>query len=235
MKKQIAACLACAALSVGAAASAQAQATPAPQTHSEHDKTQKHEGSAAADQQHPMPAMTDAQFASMMVKHHQGGIEMARIEEQRGSSAAVKALATKIRESQERDIAAMKPYATSAASCCAQAGHAAGHPAPGGSTPSDHAASGAANQQGPGHADHHAMMEQQSQAMMKRLQSASGSDLDQAFLEEMAKHHRMALQMIEHTTFQNAELRRLADRMKADQQQEMDEIAKLGGRAEPSK
>src|SRR5688572_3073383 len=178
MKKHIAACLACAALSVGPAASAQGQSASEPQTHSEHDKTQKHEGSASGDQQHTMPGMTDAQFVPMMIKHHQDGIDMARMEEQRGSSAAVKALAAKIRESQERDIAAMKPYAASGTSCCAQAGHAAGQPAPGSSTASEHGASAAANQHGPAHAEHHAMMEQQSRAMMTRLKSASGNDLD---------------------------------------------------------
>jgi len=44
-----------------------------------------------------MMGMTDAMFVPMMIKHHQQGIEMARLEEERGSTAPVKALAAKIR------------------------------------------------------------------------------------------------------------------------------------------
>ena len=37
-------------------------------------------------------SMTDAEFVPMMTQHHQHGIELARAEEERGSSAAVKSL-----------------------------------------------------------------------------------------------------------------------------------------------
>jgi uncharacterized protein (DUF305 family) len=55
-----------------------------------------------------MQGLTDAQFVPMMIKHHQQGIEMARLEEQRGSSASVKALAAKIRQSQGKELAELK-------------------------------------------------------------------------------------------------------------------------------
>ena len=49
-----------------------------------------------------MQGLTDASFVQMMSKHHQQGIEMARMEEERGASASVKQLAAKIRQSQEK-------------------------------------------------------------------------------------------------------------------------------------
>ena len=90
-----------------------------------------------------MQGLTDAQFVPMMIKHHEQGIEMARLEEQRGSSASVKALAGKIRQSQEKELAELK-------------GHAAHH---GGATGTS------------GHAEHDKMMEQQGQAMMSTLKA----------------------------------------------------------------
>lgn len=155
-------------------------------------------------------AMTEAEFVPMMIKHHQDGIEMARVEEERGSSAAVKGLAAKIRQSQEREIGELKAHAQ----------HAAG-------------AQGTAGQTE--HGDHSKMMEQQSQATMKRLRSASGEALDHAFLEEMAKHHQMALHMIERTKFQSAELNKVAQKMAAGQREELKELKKLEGGHRPSK
>jgi uncharacterized protein (DUF305 family) len=69
------------------------------------------EGASATQHQQALEGLTDVQFASMMVKHHQDGIEMARLEEQRGSSASVKSLAAKIRQSQEKDLLTLKTHA----------------------------------------------------------------------------------------------------------------------------
>ena len=182
--KYIAMCIAFSAITIHAATAVRAQ-KPAD------DKVAPH--------QQMMREMTDAEFVAMMIKHHQDGIEMARVEEGRGSSAEVKALAAKIRQSQERELKELK----------AHSGHAAG-------------AKGTS-----GHATHDKMMEQQSQATMKRLKSASGEALDHAFLEEMAKHHQMAIEMTERTKFQNAELRKLSQKMAAGQRQELAELKKL--------
>ena len=142
--------------------------------------------------------LTDAQFVSMMTKHHQDGIEMAKREEAEGAAAPVKALAGKIRQAQERELSELKPHSS--------------HGAP----PSEMAS----------HAEHQ-KMEQESQASMKRLQSASGNALDRVFLEEMAKHHQMAIDMVGRTTFKNAELRQMAQKMAAAQKQELSEIKQL--------
>lgn len=143
-----------------------------------------------------MMGMSDAMFVAMMIKHHQQGIEMARLEEERGSAASVKALAAKIRQSQEKELAELQAHA-------------------------DHAAQG-----GPDHAKHDKMMEQQSQSMMAKLKSLSGAALDHAFLEHMAKHHQMAISMTESAKLQDPELKKLAQKMVAGQRQELAELKK---------
>lgn len=146
--------------------------------------------------------LTEAQFVTMMTKHHQDGIEMAKREESGGASAEVKALAAKIRQSQERELSEMKPHSSHAAPASEMSGHA-----------------------------EHQKMEQQSQASMKRLESASGAALDRAFLEEMAKHHQMAIDMVGRTTFKNAEMRQMAQKMAAGQKQELGELKQLQKKA----
>ena len=143
-----------------------------------------------------MMGMTDATFVPMMIKHHQHGIDMARLEEERGSSASVKALAGKIRQSQEKELAELKAHA-------------------------EHVAKGTS-----GHAEHDKMMEQQSQSMMAKLKSASGAALDHAFLEQMAKHHEGAVAMTEGAKLQDPELKKLAQKMLTSQRQELAELKK---------
>jgi uncharacterized protein (DUF305 family) len=143
-----------------------------------------------------MMGMTDAMFVPMMIRHHQHGIEMARLEEERGSSASVKALAARIRQSQEKELAELKAHAEQA---------------PKGTS---------------GDAAHDEMMAQRSQSMMAKLKSASGADLDHAFLEQMAKHHEGAVTMTEGAKLQDPELKKLAQKMLTDQRQELAELRK---------
>lgn len=141
-----------------------------------------------------MMGMPDAMFVSMMIKHHQQGIEMASLEEARGASASVKTLAAKIRQGQEKELADLKAHGQ--------------HATPGMS----------------GHADHEKMMAQQSQATMAKLKNASGAALDHAFLEEMAKHHEMAIRMTETAKLEAPELKKLAQAMLTSQRQELSEL-----------
>jgi uncharacterized protein (DUF305 family) len=143
-----------------------------------------------------MMGLTDAMFVPMMIKHHQHGIEMARLEEDGGSSASVKALAAKIRQSHEKELAELKSHA-------------------------EHAAKGTS-----GHAEHDKMMEQHSQSMMAKLKSVSGAALDHAFLEQMAKHHEGAIAMTEGAKLQDPDLKQLAQKMLAEQRQELAELKK---------
>lgn len=160
----------------------------------------------------PMSAMTDMEFAQMMTKHHQGAIEMAKLEESRGTRDEVKALAAKIREAQEREVKEMAHHASMPMTGTARdaaAGHE-GH--------------GAMMQK------QHEMMQQQAMAAKKRIDDAAGAAVDQAFLEEMTKHHQMALEMISKAKLKDASLRKLSQKMAADQKRELGDFKKLKAR-----
>jgi len=182
-KRTIALCV-IAAGTIGFTSGVRAQ-TPAAAGTGQHDQMMK-----------GMMGMTDAMFVPMMIKHHQHGIEMARLEEERGAAASVKALAAKIRQSQEKELAELKAHA-------------------------EHVAKGTS-----GHAEHDKMMEQQSQSMMAKLKSASGAALDHAFLEQMAKHHEGAIAMTEGAKLQDPELKKVAQKMLTGQRQELAELKK---------
>jgi len=144
--------------------------------------------------QHDM-RMGEAEFAYLMAKHHQGGIEMAQVEEKGGSAADVKSLAAKIRSGQQSEVPKLKA-------------HAKGQP------------SAMASQ-------HEKDMQKEHMASMAILKGAKGAALDKAFAEEMIKHHQSALQMISQADLKDSELKQMADKMAANQKQEIAELQKV--------
>lgn len=58
----------------------------------------------------PMSGDPDRDFAQMMIPHHQGAIDMARIELESGKDPQLRQMAQKIIEDQEREIAALKGW-----------------------------------------------------------------------------------------------------------------------------
>lgn len=154
-----------------------------------------------ADAQHQMKAMSDADFVQMMTAHHQGGVEMSKVEETKGGNAAVKGLAGRIRQGQERDINEMASWTKR------------------------HAAARSADAK-----SHDAMMQKEHQQTMSRLNAASGDALDRLFASEMAKHHEMAIQMIDDATLKDPELRKMAARMKATQTEELKQLRRHASR-----
>jgi len=56
-------------------------------------------------------ADVDQAFASMMIEHHQGAVEMARLALDRAQHSEIKDLAGAIIDAQEREIAVMEPHA----------------------------------------------------------------------------------------------------------------------------
>jgi uncharacterized protein (DUF305 family) len=196
--------VATAVLAISAGGGAYAQAG-----HQGHDTKAK--GQHAGDHTTHMPALTDAQFVQMMIKHHKDGIELSKIEESRGREPAVKSLAAKMRQAQERDIAEMQS---------SHAEHAATKPE-GTSGHGEHAGQDAAMRK------HHEMMEQMAQDARIKVENASEADVDDTFLQTMIKHHEMALQMIEGAKLKDAGLRKMSQKMASEQKREIAEMKKL--------
>ena len=51
-----------------------------------------------------------AHFGHMMAKYHQGGIEMAQLEEKAGASTEMKQLAAKIRKGQQSELPQLRAH-----------------------------------------------------------------------------------------------------------------------------
>jgi uncharacterized protein (DUF305 family) len=58
----------------------------------------------------PMSGDPDVDFARMMIPHHQGAIDMARIELESGKDPQLRQMAQKIIEDQEREIATLREW-----------------------------------------------------------------------------------------------------------------------------
>lgn len=114
---------------------------------------------------------TDVQFATDMIPHHRQAVDMAALAATRASNAEVKALAAKIRQAQEPEIATMAGWLT-----------AWGEPVP-----------------SPG-AMHHDMDDMGgmpgmlTDAELRQLTAATGAALDTLFLKLMIKHHEGAVE-----------------------------------------
>ncbi len=147
---------------------------------------------------------TDVQFATDMIPHHRQAVEMAGLADTKASSAAVKALAAKIRKAQEPEIAAMSGWLT-----------AWGEPVP-----------------GAGHhdmGDMGGMPGMLTDTELRQLGAASGPAFDKLFLTLMIKHHEGAVETA--TTAQaqgsNPAVKQLAAAVVTSQSAEVTEMKAL--------
>lgn len=146
----------------------------------------------------------DVAFAQRMIPHHEQAIEMADMVLERGASAEVKALATRIKEAQGPEIELMRGWLE-------QWGEDTTNAEP-------HA--------GMGSSDEPTMM---TDADMDDLEKASGAELDKLFLEMMIRHHEGAIAMAE-TEVSDGEFPdavKLAKQIMQAQDAEIDEMRRL--------
>ncbi|MGA5410341.1 DUF305 domain-containing protein [Streptomyces lavendulocolor] len=118
----------------------------------------------------------DVDFAQSMIPHHRQAVMMADMAETRASSSDVKALAEKIEQAQEPEIATMSAWLT-----------AWGEEVPQGMDGMD----------GMHHGDATPMPGMMSDRQMNDMRGASGRAFDTMFLTQMIKHHEGAIVMAE--------------------------------------
>ena len=115
-------------------------------------------------------------FIDMTMMHHQQGIEMARLAEEKAQNARVKAFAAKTIAAQEKDLKQLQFLRDT---------HYSGRPV------MSHEQMMSHMQSMPGHGG--MMMDMEGD--MNKLRAATGSAFDRLFLDTMTMHHQMAVQM----------------------------------------
>ncbi|MGV9859678.1 DUF305 domain-containing protein [Gordonia sp. NPDC003425] len=160
----------------------------------------------------------DVMFNQMMIPHHQQAIAMADLVPSRTDNAAVRELATQIRNAQQPEIDQMT-----------QRLQAWGMPT---------MMSGSPSMQMGGHGDGHSMgsmqpsgMGMMSDAEMTALENARGAEFDRLWLQGMITHHQGAIDMANTELQQgvNPASRELAQQIKTSQQAEIDRMRQLLG------
>ena len=174
-------------------------------------KAQDHTGHAGHSTQGQAGEMPyDLHYIDMTLMHHEQGVEMARLAEQKARGAQVKAFARKTASEQERDTKELLRYRDTWY---------------GGRPQMDHAQMMAHMKDMPGHKgtqmDHGADLE--------KLRAATGAAFDRLFLDTMISHHRMAVEMSNEaaTKAEHAELKSFAKRVAAKQQAEIAEMNRI--------
>lgn len=141
--------------------------------------------------------LTETEFFPIIFRHHLVGIELARIEEERGVSPDIRMLAARIRDTWERNMALLQSGGGEAANIVPV------------SAP---------------------QMDELALTAFRRLESASGQELDRVFLEEMIRHHEVAIRLAKGTRFRSNELRALARRIAKEQKDGLKALKQLRSR-----
>ena len=153
----------------------------------------------------------DLHFIDMMIMHHRQGIAMARQAERKGSKAALKALAKKTADDQEKELLVLKKHR-------------------------DHWYAGApemdhSQMMAMGGMSGHGNMKMDMQGDIAKLQAATGKQFDRLFLDMMIPNRQMAIDMAQEATTkaEHAELKEMARLTVLKQQGEIAEMNRLKG------
>jgi uncharacterized protein (DUF305 family) len=148
----------------------------------------------------------DQQFVDMMVPHHQGAVEMAKIAQQRGEHAEIKKMAGEIIASQDAEIAQMKQWR--------KAWFGSDQTPPLDKMPM---VEGMGGQHAGGHGGTMDMA-----ADVEKLRKA-GEPFDRAFIDAMIPHHESAIDAAKaaESRAQKPEIKQLAKEIIAAQEREI--------------
>ena len=146
--------------------------------------------------------ISQGEFVRLISQHHRDGIAMAKIAERRAATPQVRSLATKIRQAQETELAEFQAFSQRTAA-----------------TPS-----GTSGSDVPARLDLAVEMSAAATRSRQRVESASATAVDVAFVEEMSKHHQQGIDIVSQTTFQDPKLKELAQRMVTSHNRELQEL-----------
>ncbi|MGI8415504.1 MAG: DUF305 domain-containing protein [Nakamurella sp.] len=171
----------------------------------------------------------DITFASMMIVHHKGAIQMADLAPTRAASSQVKDLAVKIKAAQAPEITEMSGWLTAWAPGTGMNGmpmDSAPSPQMSGMSGMGNGSNSAGTTAMPSVSTMPGMMSDQ---QMSQLTAASGATFDKQFLQLMITHHQGALTMAETEKKQgsNPEALKLAASITSSQTAEIAAMQKL--------
>lgn len=141
----------------------------------------------------------DYDFANMMISHHQAAIEMAQVEVQKGTDAALKTMAQGMIAAQESEIAAFRDILKD-------------YKVPSANTKETHA---------------HGKMTEAMDMMMKHMgEKKMTGNVDKDFAMMMIHHHEAAVKMAKDELSQgkNAALKKMAQKIVQDQTKEIADL-----------
>ena len=166
--------------------------------------------SQATGQAHSGDMSPGLHFVDMMMMHHQQGIEMARLAEEKSPNADVKSFSRKTIDAQGKDLKQLQFLRDT---------HYSGRPA------MSHEQMMAHMQGMPGHGG----MKMDMEGDMNKLRAAQGREFDRLFLDTMTHHHQMAVQMSKDavTSAEHSGIKEFARRSAAAQQAEIAEMNRL--------
>jgi uncharacterized protein (DUF305 family) len=167
------AAMACGSVSPGATRSSPQPVTGDQAVHSARGETR-------ADSAGESYTAADVHFMSAMIGHHAQAIMMAGMAPTHGASASVRTLAERIVNGQQDEIATMQQWLRDR-----------------GRTVPEARATGAMAMHGAGHSTHDMLMPGMlTEAQLKQLDQARGTEFDRLFLNFMIQHHRGAVSMV---------------------------------------
>ena len=156
-------------------------------------------------------ASLDQQFIDMMVPHHQGAVEMAKIAQQRAEHPEIKTMADAIIRAQEGEITQMKAWR--------KAWFGSDQTPPLDKMPMVPGMGGAHG----GHGGESGTMDMA--ADVQQLRTA-GNPFDKAFIDAMIPHHESAIEAarVAQVKAERPEIKELARAIIADQQREIEQM-----------
>lgn len=243
-RKTIAVCVVVAGLGAGLAL---AQNTPPDQRNPSNPPTQGTTSQGTTRGPSTTVTVTEQNFVPVMIQNHQQEIELARIEEERGSSPAVKSLATRIRQSHERGLADLRtqqqrgtgtgtpetnPGSTgtsgygSSGSSSSGTGSTNPHSSGSGTTGSYGSSGGTGTEGTTGQygTGQYGTMGRTTQDSIRRMQSASGREVDRIFLQEAIRMHQQTIDSLNRASFQSSDVKRQSQQMISEMKQHLNEL-----------